>query len=119
MVDDVGAPTPAINGRGRSWVGYWPAYETLVRNGPVERLRERQLIDLRLSVIDYLGRHRLPGEVGADLFTDLLFAVPRELMMETARDWEGFLSWTAMLDEKSFDERMRKCFASGRYFAQL
>ncbi len=119
LVDEAGAPTPAINGRGRPWVGYWPTYESLVRNGPVERLRERQLIDLRLSVIDYLGRHQLPGEVGADLFTDLLFAVPRELLMETARDWEGFLAWTAMLDEKSFDERMRKCFASGRYFAQL
>ena len=119
QVNEAGAPTPAINGRGRSWVGYWPSYETLVRNGPVERLRERQLIDLRLSVIDYLGRHRLPGEVGADLFTDLLFAVPHELLMETARDWEGFLAWTAMLDEESFDERMRKCFASGRYFAQL
>ncbi len=119
LVDEAGAPTPAINGRGRAWVGYWPSYESLVRNGPVERLRERQLIDLRLLVIDYLGRNHLPGEVGADLFTDLLFAVPRELLMETARDWEGFLAWTAMQDEKSFDERMRKCFASGRYFAQL
>ncbi len=119
LVDEAGAPTPAINGRGRAWVGYWPAYENLVRNGPVERLRERQLIDLRLSVIDYLGRNNLPGEVGADLFTDLLFAVPRELLLETARDWEGFLEWTALLDEQSFDERMRKCFASGRYFAQL
>lgn len=118
-VDEVGAPTPAINGRGRAWVGYWPSYESLVRNGPVERLRERQLIDLRLSVIDYLGRHLLPGEVGADLLTDLLLAVPQELLLETARDWEGFLAWTVSLDEASFDERMRSCFASGRYFAQF
>jgi len=119
LVDEAGAPTPAINGRGRAWVGYWPSYESLVRNGPVERLRERQLIDLRLSVIDYLGRHRLPGEVGADLLTDLLLAVPQELLLETARDWEGFLAWTASLDDASFDERMRSCFASGRYFAQF
>jgi hypothetical protein len=118
-LDQVGAPTPAINGRGRAWVGHWPSYEALVRNGPVERLRERQLIDLRLTVIDYLGRHGLPGEVGADLLDDLLLAVPRDLLPETPRDWEGFLRWTAEQNEDHFDERMRRCFASGRYFAQL
>ena len=64
-----GAPTPRIDGRADRWVGRWPAYEAVESEGVVEALIERELIDLRLALIHYLGEHGLPGEIGADVRT--------------------------------------------------
>ncbi len=119
QVHPVGSPTPHINGRGRPWIGWLPPYEAIEYEGPQELLAERQLVDLRLRVVEYLGRLALPGEVGSDLLTRAVLDAPVGLHIETLADWEGFLLWLRTLDDGFFDERMRHCFADGLYSAQF
>jgi hypothetical protein len=118
-LDQAGSPTPELTGRGTPWVGRWPTYEAIEREGPIELLNERELVDLRLMVIDYLGRHRLPGEVGGDLMAGAVLDAGSSLHIETPGDWEGFLAWLAGLDDDFFDREMRRCLKAGLYTAQL
>jgi hypothetical protein len=118
-LDRAGAPTPGLTGRGSPWVGRWPPYEAIENEGPIELINERELVDLRLRVIEYLGRNRLPGEVGGDLMTGAVLNAGSGLHIETPRDWEGFLAWLSGLDDKFFDEEMRRCLAVGLYTAQV
>ena len=119
QINVLGAPTITINGVGRPWVGDWPAYEALELEGPLALLNERQLVDLRLTIFNYLGQHGLPGEVGRDLMKGLVIDAASSLRIETLRDWEGFLAWIGTIDEDALDERMRLCFAENLYSAQL
>jgi hypothetical protein len=119
QLDRVGSPTPQINGRGVPWVGRWPPYEALEREGVPELLIERQLVDLRLRIVEYLGRLQLPGEAGNDLMMQAVLTAPEDLQIETHADWESFLVWLRSLDDDFFDEGMRQCFADGLYSAQL
>jgi hypothetical protein len=115
----VDALLPHINGIGRPWIGFWPPYEALENEGSLLQLRERQLVDLRLAIVTYLGHHKLPGEVGADLMHRLLFRAADDLRLETSKDWEGFIEWLGEQTHNQFDGMMRECFASGLYSAQL
>ena len=119
QINVLGAPTITINGVGRPWVGDWPAYEALELEGPLALLNERQLIDLRLTIFNYLGEHGLPGEVGRDLMERIVMDAATTLRIETLRDWEGFLSWIGTINEDALDERMRRCFTENLYSAQL
>lgn len=118
-LDRAGAPTPELTGRGTPWVGLWPPYEAIEREGPIELLNERELIDLRLRIIDYLGRRRLPGEVGGDLMVGAVIDAGSSLAAETLADWEGFLAWLSGLDDDFFDKEMRRCLEAGLYTALL
>ncbi|MCK5379712.1 MAG: hypothetical protein KAJ78_09920, partial [Acidobacteria bacterium] len=86
---------------------------------PLALLNERQLVDLRLKIFNYLGEHGLPGEVGRDLMEGFVMDAASTLRIETLRDWEGFLAWIGAIDEDALDERMRQCFATNLYSAQL
>ncbi len=119
QINVLGAPTITINGIGRPWVGDWPPYEALESEGPLALLNERQLVDLRLKIFNYLGEHGLPGEVGRDLMEGFVMDAASTLRIETLRDWEGFLAWIGAIDEDALDERMRQCFATNLYSAQL
>jgi len=119
QIDRVGSPTPQINGRGNPWVGWWPPYEAIENEGPLELLNERQLIDLRLRVLEYMGRLGLAGDTGSDLMMRAVLDASLHLHIETLHDWEGFLLWLRTLDDNFFDEGMRQCFAVGLYSAQL
>jgi hypothetical protein len=114
-----GAATPALTGQGRPWVGRWPAYEAIENEGPLTPVYERELVDLRLKVLDYLGRLGLPGETGGDLMWRAVSSANRDLEIETYNNWEGFLRWLHTLDDEFFDEGMRACFADGLYSAQF
>lgn len=118
-LDRAGAPTPELTGRGTHWVGRWPPYEAIEREGPIELLNERELVDLRLRIIDYLGRRRLPGEVGGDLMAGAVIDAGSRLFVETPADWEGFLAWLSRLDDDFFDKEMRRCLEAGLYTALL
>ena len=114
----IGGATPALNGRGRRWVGSWPPYESVQNEAGLQPVIERELADLRLAVVAYLGRRGFPGEVGADLMLAVLEEMPRELKIETGRDWSGFVDWTDGMDDDYFDGRMRRCLARGLYRLQ-
>jgi hypothetical protein len=118
-LDRAGAPTPELTGRGTPWVGRWPPYEAIEHEGPIELLNERELVDLRLRIIDYLGRRRLPGEVGGDLMAGAVIDAGSSLFVETPADWEGFLAWLSRLDDDFFDKEMRRCLEAGLYTALL
>jgi hypothetical protein len=118
-LDRAGAPTPELTGRGTPWVGRWPPYEAIEREGPIELMNERELVDLRLRIIDYLGRRRLPGEVGGDLMAGAVIDAGSRLFVETPADWERFLAWLSRLDDDFFDKEMRRCLEAGLYTALL
>jgi hypothetical protein len=118
QLEVVGAPSVTIDGRGDRRLGWWPSYEALQDEGPIELLHERELLDLRVTVVDYLGRRSLPGEVGGDVMRRLVSRLPSELELHGPRDWIGFLRWLVALDDDSLDERMRKCLKDGLYVAQ-
>lgn len=114
-----GAATPHVDGRYRRHAGPWPAYEALERSGVFEALVERQGVDLRLAVLDYLGRYRLPGDVGADLMAAALRDLATRLQVLTRLDWESIARAMRELDDDYFDEVMRTCLADGRYSLQM
>jgi len=118
-LDCVGAHTPAMDGMARSMVGDWPSYELLECRESLVVMRERLLIDLRLVVIDFLGRHRLPGEMGGDLMIRLLLGAPEELVLPTPREWDQVISWINTVDDRYFTRQMREMFVAGLYRAQL
>jgi hypothetical protein len=113
-----GTRTPSLNGRSEPWVGDWPPYELLENERLLAALIERTMLDLRFAVLDFLGRHDLPGEVGADLMTALLREATGNTELESLRDWEGHVEWVNRLDDARFDREMRALFAANRYSAQ-
>jgi hypothetical protein len=114
-LDRAGTRTTSINGRGRPWVGDWPSYEALENESDEVMLYERELVDLRLAVLAYIGKHRLPGEVAGDLLGAILERLDTIRMEVNGRDWPAHLRWAGSLDDAYWDERMRECLQHGRY----
>jgi hypothetical protein len=110
-----GAATPDLNGKAYRWVGAWAPYEAVEREQHTLALFERELLDLRISLLAYMGQHGLSGEVGADLMPFLLSGAGSEMRLENDRDWEGHLRWVNQLDGDYFDEKLRQCFSVGLY----
>jgi hypothetical protein len=117
-LDRIGGPTPRLDGRGVARLAFWPAYEAIENEGPIDLIYERIFIDLRLTIIDYLGRHGLPGAVGGDLIRQTTVRAPLEVVASGPRDWRAVLRWIATLDDEYLDERMRQCLQDGLYTAQ-
>ncbi len=114
----IGTPTPHINARATPWVGTWTPYEAIDRESRVEALAERELLDLRLTIIRFLALHDLPGEVGADLEMYVLERAPRGLRLEDEDDWESVIDWLARLDDDYLGQGMRWCMKRGYYRVQ-
>jgi hypothetical protein len=114
----VGAPTRHIDGRRKPWVGTWPPYEALDREAIVDALAEREVLDLRLRIIEYLARNDLPGETGADLEVYVLERVSRELRLEGEYDWETVVAWINRIDDDYLDQGIRWCMERGFYRVQ-
>jgi len=114
-LDVVGSTTPAINGRRHRWVGTWTAYEAVEDERGTEPIVEREIVDLRLAVIDYLGRKGLPGNLGADLILPVLEDMPDEVDPATDRDWETVVRWISAMDDAYFEERLRQCMVDDLY----
>jgi hypothetical protein len=117
-LDQAGSPTPELTGRGTPWVGRWPAYEAIRREGPIRLVNERELVDLRLMVIDYLGRHWLPGEVGGDLMAGPCW---KDRACTSRPRATGGLSWPGLPGSTTTSStgEMRRCLKAGLYTAQL
>lgn len=115
QLDVVAAATPGMNGRSRRWVGHWPPYEALDRQNVYYALWERELLDLRVWLFAHLGRHGLPGEMGADILRMLLSDLAADLKLESLRDWHSHLRWVNGRDAAYFEEKVRTCLASGLY----
>jgi hypothetical protein len=116
-VRTAGFPTPRLNGRVRPWVGGLPPYEALETEASVPALRERMLPELSIAAADYLHRNRLPAAVGFDLLLEAVRSVPREVKVETDRDWMHYVEWIRALDDAWFDEKVKACLLAGKYEA--
>jgi hypothetical protein len=114
----VGAPTRHIDGKRRSWVGTWPPYEALDREAVVDALAEREVLDLRLKIIEYLASNDLPGETGADLEIYVLGRVSRELRLESEQDWKSVVAWINRIDDDYLAQGIRWCMERGFYRVQ-
>ena len=68
-------------------------------------------------LFEYLGRHEMPGTVGADLI-NLVLRDASSMTQASPRDWEGHIRWVNQLDDDYFSARMRECLARGFYKAQ-
>jgi hypothetical protein len=110
-----GGVTPSLNGRSQPWVGTWPPYEAVETERQMAALFERQMLDLKLVIIDYLGRNRLPGVVGQDLMAMVLPKATSRPALEGVRDWEGYLRWLNLLDDDYLDDKLRQCMRQGLY----
>lgn len=110
-----GARTPTIDGATIRAFGDPPPYEVLVAEGLIDGLIERQLLDLRLAVLRYVGREGLPGTVGGDLMRMTLLDLARHLQIDTRFDYVSVIDEINAMDREYFDERMRECFAAGWY----
>ncbi|MBP7147871.1 MAG: hypothetical protein KBD01_10025 [Acidobacteria bacterium] len=117
-LDVLGGETLAIDGRALPWVGRWPPYELLASGAAPAALREREWIELKLAIADYLGRRDLPGMVGADLLLRQLHRLACGMPQEHRGDWEGFVRWTTALAETALDEDLRACLVDGLYRAR-
>lgn len=113
--DLVGASTPAMNGRGRRQLAAWPPYEALDKQLTDSALQQRELLDLRVVLITAMGRERLPGLVGADLYRGLLTRAAEELRLESIHDWQSFVRWVNRLNESDFQSLFRECLEQGLY----
>jgi hypothetical protein len=111
----IGAPTPAVNGRYRSWVGTWLPYEALDRELSRAGLAQRELLDIRLAVALFLSRNDLPVDLGADLEELAVVAASLELRLDGPEDWPSAVRWLNGLDDAYFGKGMRQCFREGRY----
>ena len=118
LLNRAGAATPNLNGKSRPWVGTWPSFEAIERESMTLALMERELLDLRIALLAYLGRNSLPGVVGADLMRRILNEIGAELGLESAWDWEGWIRWTEKLDDAYFDAKIRECLKDGLYRLQ-
>ncbi|MDX1389114.1 MAG: hypothetical protein R3344_07985, partial [Acidobacteriota bacterium] len=114
----IGAATPDVGGKAAPWVGTWTPYEAIERESRVDALAERELVDLRLTIIEFLAAYDLPGEVGADLEMYLLGRAPRELRLEDEDDWQSVIAWLGELDDDYFGQGMRWCLKRGYYRVQ-
>ena len=82
----------------------------------LEALSERELLDLKLAVVGYAGRHGMPARVGRDLLTLLLGDAARRPRLESAADWEGHIRWiNADLNDAAFGKKLRQCIEAGYY----
>ena len=111
----IGAATPWLNGRLRPWVGTWPPYEAVEFERQPYALSEREVLDLKVAILAYLGRQRLPGYLGEDLFPEVLLDATTDLRLEHLYDWESHVRWFASLDDDYFSDKLRKCLAAGFY----
>lgn len=114
-LDVAGAATPHLNGKGMRWSGTWPPYEAVETENGTAALAERELVDLRLAVLDFAGRRGLPAPVARDLLWRAVRDAVRGLALETRRDWESFLLWLADRDDAYFEETLRGCLRDGLY----
>jgi hypothetical protein len=114
-IDQVGVPTPALNGRLSANLGWWPPYEALDFEGRNQALIERELVDLHLSIVGYLGRQGLPGFVGSDLMRRTMEDLVSTVELGHERDWEAVLLALRRLDDRYFEARMRECLHQGLY----
>jgi len=106
---------PALDGGGTPHPDAWPAYEGLMDDADAAALLEREYADVLTSVLVWLGRRELPAAVGMDVLEPLLVSLEDSPALESMRDWEGFLTWAAGLDDAAFDRRMGPCLAAGNY----
>ncbi len=113
-LDAAGASTPALNGRARRFVGTWPPYELLEHEKLLQGLVERQLLDVRLRLVEFLGKRQLPGEVGRDLALPLQRRAG-DLRLLSHRDWEGHIAWINQLSDGDLDEMLRGLLEAGLY----
>jgi hypothetical protein len=100
-------------------VGTWPPYEAVETESTTTALAERELLDLRLVVLDFAGRNALPGPVARDLYWRLLREAVRSLAVENRRDWEGFLLWLDAHGDPFLEETIRRCLRDGLYRLSL
>jgi hypothetical protein len=111
----VGPATPALNGSAASALGWWPPYEAIDADGRNQALIERELVDLHLSIVGYLGRHGLPGFVGSDLMRRTMEDLVSTVELGHERDWQAILLALRGLDDRYFEARMRECLRQGLY----
>ena len=113
-LDAVGAPMPSALGRATPVLVGLPSFESLDHEQTIAALLERERIELRLAVIAFLGRHALPGELGADLYA-LALADPSRPPAQVPNDWEEGVRWTVSLGDEAFGSWLRELLRSGRY----
>jgi hypothetical protein len=114
-IDEVGVPAPALNGRVSANLGWWPPYEAVDLEGRNQGLIERELVDLHLSIVGYLGRQGLPGFVGSDLMRRTMEDLVSTVELGHERDWGSVLEALRGLDDRYFEVRMRECLRQGLY----
>jgi hypothetical protein len=80
-----------------------------------DALVERELVDLHFLVIDYLGRHGLPGFIGSDLMRHTMEDLASTLELGHDRDWTSVLRGLRRIDDAYFDARLRECLRDDLY----
>ena len=110
-----GCATPALDGRASPSLGWWPPYEAIDLDGRNQALVERELVDLHLSIVGYVGRQGLPGFVGSDLMRRTMEDLVSTVELGHERDWESVLSALSRLDDRYFEARLRECLRQGLY----
>jgi hypothetical protein len=114
-LDRVGIASPSLNGRSMASLEWWPPYEAIDLDGRNQALVERELVDLHLLVVGYLGRQGLPGFVGSDLMRRTMEDLVSTLELGHERDWESVLRALLRIDDRYFEARMRECLRQGLY----
>ena len=107
--------TPALDGRASPTLGWWPPYEAIDLDGRNQALVERELVDLHLSIVAYIGRQDLPGFVGSDLMRRTMEDLVSTVELGHERDWESVLRALQRLDDRYFEARLRECLRQGFY----
>jgi hypothetical protein len=110
-----GLATPALDGGASPSLGWWPPYEAIDLDGRNQALIERELVDLHLSIVGYVGRQGLPGFVGSDLMRRTIEDLVSTIELGHERDWESVLRALGALDDRYFEARLRECLRQGLY----
>ena len=111
----VGVPSPALDGKASPTLRWWPPYEAIDLDGRNQALVERELVDLHLSIVGYIGRQGLPGFVGSDLMRRTMEDLVSSVELGHERDWESVLRALQRLDDRYFEARLRECLRQGFY----
>jgi hypothetical protein len=110
-----GPSSPTANGRSGPSVGWWPSFEGIALEDSNQALVERELVDLHLQVVAFVGRHRLPGFVASDVMRRTMEDLSSTIELGHERDWESVLRRLRELDDAYFDTRLRECLKLGFY----
>jgi hypothetical protein len=111
----VGVRSPSLDGTRSPTLRWWPPYEAIDLDGRNQALVERELVDLHLSIVGYIGRQGLPGFVGSELMRRTMEDLVSTVELGHERDWETVLHALHRLDDRYFEARLHECLRQGFY----